>query len=106
MPIELADEIRSRILETKGNIAIARALLQVHDAPSSTSSHTTCQVVNVHDPSSIAPNQSSNQGGGSSPATVAGQNHHLENESSPSLPAQWEIQDGGSSRMWRDKICI
>ena len=39
--IELTNEIRSRILETKGNIAIARASLQVHDGPSSTSSHTT-----------------------------------------------------------------
>ena len=93
----MADEIRSRILETKGNIAIARASPQVHDGPSSSSSHTTGQSVNVHNPSSVASDQSSDQDGGSSPATVAEQNHHLENESSPSLPAQSEIQDGGSS---------
>ena len=44
LEIELADEIWSKILEMKGNIAKACASLQVHDGPLSTSSHTTGQV--------------------------------------------------------------
>ena len=98
--IEVADEIRSRILQTKGEIAIARA--RVKNGGTSSSSHGSAQ--NHHTEEHTATNNPNQapvplQDNQHASSENSGQIHQGESGSSPSTAFQTNFtsQDGGPS---------